>query len=87
MVDQAQRWSAVPQRRQVRHAVAHFDQQVAVADLAGEGRPGPQEVACVTSRGDHPVVAFGGRAAAHERDLVATGGQTVGYPVDEQFRA
>ena len=62
MVDQAQRRTAVPQRREVRHAVADLDQQVAVADLAGEGAAGAQEVAGVAAGRHDPVVAVGGRA-------------------------
>ena len=78
MVDQAERRSAVPQRGEVRHAVAHLDEQVAVADLPCEGAAGAQEVPGVAAGRDDAVVAVGGGAAAQQGDLVAVSGEPVG---------
>ncbi|CAM5531172.1 hypothetical protein SVIOM74S_01074 [Streptomyces violarus] len=87
VVDQAQRGPGVPQRRQVRHAVAHLDQQIAVTDLAGEGRPGAQVVPVGAARRHDPVVPEGRGAPAQQGHLVAEPGQAVGELVDQQLGA
>lgn len=87
VVDQAQGRSSVPQRRQVRHAVADLDEQVAVADLSLERRSGAQVVAEVAARRHDTVVAVRGGAAAQQGDLVAEVGQALGESVDEEFGA
>lgn len=74
MVDQAQGGTAVPQRRQIGHAVADLDQEVAVADPARQLAGYAQVMTGVAARGHHPVAAGGGASRIGPRREPGDGG-------------
>jgi hypothetical protein len=87
MVHQAEHRAPAPERRQVRHPVADFDDQVGVPEIpqVGEGRAEKLGVGAAVA--DDTVRPLGHRPAAQQGHPVAAGEHAGRQPVDQDLRS